>query len=141
MSDLPRRTAIRSSWRATVDDGGGAGAASSQPYRRRSAATSRHRNGTGIRHCSARSAGAVARRKFVVGLHFIARGRDDRGSRGNEMQSHNKFPDRKSTRLNSSHEWISYAVFCLKKKKKITEHLKLIYKSKNESEEQITFVH
>src|SRR5438105_7549834 len=24
--------------------------------------------------------------------------------------------DRKSTRLNSSHEWISYAVFCLKKK-------------------------
>src|SRR5207247_10904564 len=27
------------------------------------------------------------------------------------------FLDRKSTRLNSSHEWISYAVFCLKKKK------------------------
>src|SRR5207247_5637700 len=25
--------------------------------------------------------------------------------------------DRKSTRLNSSHEWISYAVFCLKNKK------------------------
>src|SRR6266536_2200644 len=25
--------------------------------------------------------------------------------------------DRKSTRLNSSHEWISYAVFCLKKKR------------------------
>src|SRR5207247_9859117 len=24
-----------------------------------------------------------------------------------------KFEDRKSTRLNSSHEWISYAVFCL----------------------------
>src|SRR6266536_3353385 len=29
--------------------------------------------------------------------------------------------DRKSTRLNSSHEWISYAVFCLKKKKKMVE--------------------
>src|SRR5438105_9428310 len=29
--------------------------------------------------------------------------------------------DRKSTRLNSSHEWISYAVFCLKKKKKRTK--------------------
>src|SRR5438105_7222305 len=29
--------------------------------------------------------------------------------------------DRKSTRLNSSHEWISYAVFCLKKKKKKTQ--------------------
>src|SRR5207247_9983139 len=28
--------------------------------------------------------------------------------------------DRKSTRLNSSHEWISYAVFCLKKKKNST---------------------
>src|SRR5207248_6283743 len=27
-------------------------------------------------------------------------------------------PDRKSTRLNSSHRTISYAVFCLKKKKK-----------------------
>src|SRR3712207_7420029 len=29
--------------------------------------------------------------------------------------------DRKSTRLNSSHANISYAVFCLKKKKKITD--------------------
>src|SRR5271170_7001191 len=29
--------------------------------------------------------------------------------------------DRKSTRLNSSHEWISYAVFCLKKKNKQKE--------------------
>src|SRR2546429_3704844 len=31
--------------------------------------------------------------------------------------------DRKSTRLNSSHGYISYAVFCLKKKKKLqVEH-------------------
>src|SRR3712207_8233375 len=30
--------------------------------------------------------------------------------------------DRKSTRLNSSHANISYAVFCLKKKKKYTVH-------------------
>src|SRR2546427_7605748 len=29
-----------------------------------------------------------------------------------------KYGDRKSTRLNSSHSQISYAVFCLKKKKK-----------------------
>src|SRR2546430_3993552 len=29
-----------------------------------------------------------------------------------------QLPDRKSTRLNSSHSQISYAVFCLKKKKK-----------------------
>src|SRR2546422_2444787 len=28
-------------------------------------------------------------------------------------------PDRKSTRLNSSHGYISYAVFCLKKKKRL----------------------
>src|SRR5687768_18280155 len=34
--------------------------------------------------------------------------------------------DRKSTRLNSSHGYISYAVFCLKKKKK-----KKTYKSAN----------
>src|SRR2546426_5976059 len=33
--------------------------------------------------------------------------------------------DRKSTRLNSSHLVISYAVFCLKKKKKISACLEL----------------
>src|SRR5262245_61406342 len=32
--------------------------------------------------------------------------------------AHDQGPDRKSTRLNSSHLGISYAVFCLKKKKK-----------------------
>src|SRR2546430_6494638 len=31
--------------------------------------------------------------------------------------------DRKSTRLNSSHSQISYAVFCLKKKKKRADHV------------------
>src|SRR5256885_6357252 len=31
-------------------------------------------------------------------------------------------PDRKSTRLNSSHLVISYAVFCLKKKKNSSKH-------------------
>src|SRR2546422_3324046 len=34
--------------------------------------------------------------------------------------------DRKSTRLNSSHGYISYAVFCLKKKKKEQKSLKYI---------------
>src|SRR2546422_4233045 len=33
--------------------------------------------------------------------------------------------DRKSTRLNSSHGYISYAVFCLKKKKQRTTYLPL----------------
>src|SRR6266536_75695 len=36
--------------------------------------------------------------------------------------------DRKSTRLNSSHEWISYAVFCLKKKKKLIYIVEYIIK-------------
>src|SRR5438105_8142276 len=45
------------------------------------------------------------------------------GARGNVRLNlphfgHCRESDRKSTRLNSSHEWISYAVFCLKKKKK-----------------------
>src|SRR5690625_6525116 len=43
-------------------------------------------------------------------------------------------PDRKSTRLNSSHVAISYAVFCLKKKKKTT-HPTLILRSKQRSGE------
>src|SRR2546430_11467578 len=34
-----------------------------------------------------------------------------------------KPPDRKSTRLNSSHSQISYAVFCLKKKTTIAHHI------------------
>src|SRR2546430_7587008 len=33
------------------------------------------------------------------------------------------FGDRKSTRLNSSHSQISYAVFCLKKKKKSADRI------------------
>src|SRR5437867_10290978 len=37
-----------------------------------------------------------------------------------EWKLHSAAEDRKSTRLNSSHRTISYAVFCLKKKKKKT---------------------
>src|SRR5437867_10220909 len=33
--------------------------------------------------------------------------------------------DRKSTRLNSSHRTISYAVFCLKKKKQLQQNMRL----------------
>src|SRR5688572_32056607 len=36
--------------------------------------------------------------------------------------------DRKSTRLNSSHSQISYAVFCLKKKKKYTDEESIVRK-------------
>src|SRR5207247_5004245 len=42
-------------------------------------------------------------------------GVDDRRTAINSPRSTNVQLDRKSTRLNSSHEWISYAVFCLKK--------------------------
>src|SRR5690349_24076846 len=38
------------------------------------------------------------------------------------------FLDRKSTRLNSSHVEISYAVFCLKKKKKVKRSDVVLYK-------------
>src|SRR2546430_5399992 len=38
--------------------------------------------------------------------------------------------DRKSTRLNSSHSQISYAVFCLKKKKKRTCNIYINHKTK-----------
>src|SRR2546428_9189301 len=42
------------------------------------------------------------------------------------VHGHGPEPDRKSTRLNSSHDQISYAVFCLKKKKKTDKtHVKL----------------
>src|SRR2546422_8489950 len=41
-----------------------------------------------------------------------------------------KGQDRKSTRLNSSHGYISYAVFCLKKKKKIKYTEKMRHKNK-----------
>src|SRR3712207_7064224 len=40
------------------------------------------------------------------------------GVSGQALQRRGEAGDRKSTRLNSSHANISYAVFCLKKKKK-----------------------
>src|SRR5437773_9333615 len=46
--------------------------------------------------------------------------RDDPCVRVDRLDRRERHPrDRKSTRLNSSHITISYAVFCLKKKKKI----------------------
>src|ERR1022692_1691550 len=55
-----------------------------------------------------------------------ARARPEPGSEwrhGNVPNSRGDEADRKSTRLNSSHLVISYAVFCLKKKKKETRDL------------------
>src|SRR5436190_8144892 len=50
--------------------------------------------------------------------------------RGDQLVLRGDAPDRKSTRLNSSHTVISYAVFCLKKKKtKQSEHSTTHYMS------------
>src|SRR5215212_11510671 len=62
-----------------------------------------------------RSGGAAGRR---------ARGRR-RGPRAPRRADPLRARDRKSTRLNSSHLGISYAVFCLKKKKQIPTGLPL----------------
>src|SRR2546421_9655899 len=57
--------------------------------------------------------GEVAdRHPDVLGARLFAQPRD-----------HRLRQDRKSTRLNSSHDQISYAVFCLKKKKKKADSL------------------
>src|SRR5206468_10891909 len=52
--------------------------------------------------------------------HHGQGGRDDDQHRGDVADSRRRLAaaqDRKSTRLNSSHDQISYAVFCLKKKR------------------------
>src|SRR2546427_2639030 len=62
----------------------------------------------------------------LAGQHPALAGRHVRGDLGAEEHAHLAHvlalgvveADRKSTRLNSSHSQISYAVFCLKKKKK-----------------------
>src|SRR2546426_7961860 len=55
-------------------------------------------------------------------------GSPDRAARLDQRQqpgrTHRRRRDRKSTRLNSSHLVISYAVFCLKKKKKTKTRLR-----------------
>src|SRR5260221_10354390 len=47
-------------------------------------------------------------------LHYVG---------ANGVENYRQKTDRKSTRLNSSHTVISYAVFCLKKKKEHKRHL------------------
>src|SRR5207247_8697626 len=55
----------------------------------------------------------------VATRRHAARRSRQHGARGEALRFRDRRDapvDRKSTRLNSSHEWISYAVFCLKKK-------------------------
>src|SRR2546430_11012724 len=54
---------------------------------------------------------------LVLDLHYGPYSRFWWQKNNNKDVISNYFPDRKSTRLNSSHSQISYAVFCLKKKK------------------------
>src|SRR3712207_7398437 len=62
-------------------------------------------------HHRRRSPGPRPRRLPVLVAHHLDQPRDDPAVSGGGGA------DRKSTRLNSSHANISYAVFCLKKKK------------------------
>src|SRR5947208_12389931 len=55
------------------------------------------------------------------GVHLVIHGHNHRMTISYIDRNDARIPvvgDRKSTRLNSSHQIISYAVFCLKKKKK-----------------------
>src|SRR2546429_4875655 len=62
-------------------------------------------------------------RSAVVAHHAMA-GHGHGNRVGSDGAGHGARADRKSTRLNSSHGYISYAVFCLKKKKnKIIEYI------------------
>src|SRR5690606_19121465 len=61
-----------------------------------------------------RSIAFVGRKTFL--LNCVGQG--SQGARAIKLKEHHRFIiDRKSTRLNSSHVKISYAVFCLKKKR------------------------
>src|SRR2546421_6094173 len=62
------------------------------------------------------AAGAAALQEVGPAHPLPARGEQHFGVGG--VHGDINEPDRKSTRLNSSHDQISYAVFCLKKKKK-----------------------
>src|SRR5699024_12686760 len=64
-----------------------------------------------------RLAGPSVRRRGTSALHRLAA---TQSAAAALLSAFSPQPDRKSTRLNSSHVSISYAVFCLKKKKNQT---------------------
>src|SRR2546422_8588662 len=64
-----------------------------------------------------RSASRRQRGYGVVESCACLGGRSARGAARGTPRAYRRRTDRKSTRLNSSHGYISYAVFCLKKKK------------------------
>src|SRR5258705_3746302 len=56
-------------------------------------------------------------------LHHSLGGAGDPDHLLDPLHAESRVGDRKSTRLNSSHLGIAYAVFCFKKKKEIHEHV------------------
>src|SRR3712207_7218965 len=74
-----------------------------------------HVDGRDGKHARAWQAWLAARRDSSSG------GRVPRGDGRTDEEQRARSADRKSTRLNSSHANISYAVFCLKKKNLLLE--------------------
>src|SRR5437764_11503023 len=52
-------------------------------------------------------------------------------ARGQQQEGIVEWIDRKSTRLNSSHRCISYAVFCLKKKNSVSTEVIVVVEDEN----------
>src|SRR5207247_4238873 len=90
----PRRRGVRAKKDGPPGEGRGVGSGRRQ---RRAAAAQ-----TGRRAGEAAEAGP---------LRAVRRGAGN--AAGGESHGQSEGRDRKSTRLNSSHEWISYAIFCL----------------------------
>src|SRR2546422_8551235 len=65
-----------------------------------------------------RRQGTALRIGFLRGIEFVELAVHPRAAQPRPHGVRGRQLDRKSTRLNSSHGYISYAVFCLKKKKK-----------------------
>src|SRR2546422_2874117 len=85
---------------------------------------------TGVQTCALPILDAIAlrraprsrlRRRPLLDARGVPRPPHERTPREAELLAQ-PLTDRKSTRLNSSHGYISYAVFCLKKKKKYIHH-------------------
>src|SRR5256885_12641174 len=79
------------------------------------------------------ASGAIRARESFIGISGkkVRKRQEGAASRLAPRQAVQPVVDRKSTRLNSSHLVISYAVFCLKKKKKTqfayaTEHRHIV---------------
>src|SRR2546427_6047910 len=88
--------------------------------------TTLFRSGAGARLWQPARLPAIADRRFDRSCadptdRKLDRPAADAVHRLEQIGQHARTQDRKSTRLNSSHSQISYAVFCLKKKKKRTK--------------------